>query len=159
MLLSGPEIRPNDSLDEFIAFSQARSRHSEENDSSLDVTENDDKITNDSFDDLVSQADESEYLRVEQSSPKSKVKNWLQNQEKENFPVVRKETPQTKKFQFVRKETPQVQNFQVDRQTFQAKNRDNPGPSAQRTAAQERQALFCSSMLKFFAREQDMNID
>ena len=144
-------------MDDFIALSQARSRHSEENDSSLDVTEND-KIDNDSFDDLVSQTDESEYLRVEQSSPKSKVKNWLHNQDKENFPVVRKETPQAKSFQVNTKETPQEKNFQVDRQTFQAKNRDNPGPSVQQSAAQERQALFCSSLLKFFSREQDMNI-
>ena len=97
-----------------------------------------DSEVDDSFDDMVSQVDESEYLRVDKLSPKSKVNDWLNSkpksdENKENFVAKRK-------------------NQNVNRQLAEKEN--NPGPSGMSTQTHQRQALFCSTLLEFFSREQ-----
>ena len=97
-----------------------------------------DSEVDDSFDDMVSQVDESEYLRVDKLSPKSKVNDWLKSkpksvENKENFVAKRK-------------------NQNVNRQLAEKEN--NPGPSGMSTQTHQRQALFCSTLLEFFSREQ-----
>ena len=118
----------NDSFDDML--SQADLGDLEKRDNEVD----------DSFDDMVSQADESEYLRVDQLSPKSKVNDWLNPKQKPKN-VENKENFVTKR-----------KNQNVNRQLAEKEN--NPGPSGMSTQTHQRQALFCSTMLEFFSREQ-----
>ena len=118
----------NDSLDDFISQSQADNREVE-----------------DSFDNLISQKNENDYLRVDQASPKSKVGQWLHRTDpqsiektnRENFPVVRRK---------------------LSNNPFQVENRDKTdGTSVQEQIMQarlQRQAFI----FNYFAREQDLDL-
>lgn len=120
----------NDSLDDFISQSQADNREVE-----------------DSFDDLISQKNESDYLRVDQASPKSKVEQWLHKTDpqpiekanRENFPVVKRK---------------------LSNNPFQVENRDKTdgtGTSVQNQIMQarlQRQAFI----FNYFSREQDLDL-
>ena len=101
----------NDSLDEFIALSQAANLDIGQNLEESDLEEDGDfgQDNHDSFDDLMSQVDDNDYLRMgqpsgsRQPSAKSKVNNWLskveeprneqnvqiRNANKNNFEVAR----------------------------------------------------------------------
>ena len=118
----------------------------ENDDSRQDSVDNDNIGDNDSFEGMMSMADETEYLRADLSSPKSKVKKWLQKsnpqsiENKENLPVARRERPNQ-------------QNFDVGQS---AKNKDTTVQSVLEQfslQAQKRQEFICN----FFSKEQELD--
>ena len=144
-----------DSLDEFIALSQAARQGLEDSDNDDDDNIDDNNIDDeDSFNDMVSQADENEYLNVDKS-PKSKVNDWLntnpQSLEKEN----------TEKAQVAKRAKTSHRKFEVDNHYLQSRAQNHPmagsssglSPFEQMNALeQQRQAFFCN----FWSREQDL---
>ena len=138
----------NDSLDEFIAQSQAANLDIGQNLEDSDLEEDGDlgQDNQDSFDDLMSQVDENDYLRMgqpsgsRQPSAKSKVNNWLSKVEK----------PSNE--QNVQIRNANKNNFEVGK--FQMVNRENSGAPQNRTKseAQQRQDYIFT----LFSREQDL---
>ena len=131
----------NDSLDEFIRFSQAnRQDNGNDDDDSEDMDEDD--IEDDSFQDMISQVDETEYMNEVVSSPKSKVNKWLDNS----------------KPQSIEKEN--VENFKVAaRKEKRSQNDPIAGPSSVRSPFEQMNSLDRERqkyMFQFFSREQDM---
>ena len=135
----------NDSLDEFIAWSQAHNADLEANRRDLE----------DSFDNMMSQVDETEYLEGGQRSPKSKVQNWL---DKENPQPIQKQnenfqykTHEVDNFQMVRMKT-NVNKFQQE--PFQHENRENISSFANlqdRVDSRRQDMIF-----RLLSREQDL---
>ena len=75
----------NDSLDDFIALSQAANLDIGQNLEDSDLEEDGGDLgqdNQDSFDDLMSQVDDNDYMRMGQPSAKLKVNNWLSKVEK-----------------------------------------------------------------------------
>ena len=135
----------NDSLDEFIAQSQAANLDIGQNleDSDLEEDGEDGDLgqdNHDSFDDLMSQVDDNEYLRMGQPSAKLKVNNWLSKVEKPS------------KEQNVQIRNANKNNFEVGK--FQmVRNRENSGvPNQRKSEAQQRQDYIFT----LFSREQDL---
>ena len=137
----------NDSLDEFIAQSQAANLDIGQNLEDSDLEEDGEdggdlgQDNQDSFDDLMSQVDDNEYLRMGQPSAKLKVNNWLSNVEKPS------------KEQNVQIRNANKNNFEVGK--FQmVRNRENSGAPQNRTKseAQQRQDYIFT----LFSREQDL---
>ena len=135
----------NDSLDEFIAQSQAANLDIGQNleDSDLEEDGEDGDLgqdNQDSFDDLMSQVDDNEYLRMGQPSAKLKVNNWLSKVEK---PC---------KEQNVQVRNANKNNFEVGK--FQMVNRETSGAPQNRrkSEAQQRQDYIFT----LFSREQDL---
>ena len=136
----------NDSLDEFIALSQAANLDIGQNleDSDLEEDGEDGDLgqgNEDSFDDLMSQVDDNDYLRMGQPSAKSKVNNWLSKVEKPS------------KEQNVQIRNANKNNFEVGK--FQmVRNRETSGTSQNRmkSEAQQRQDYIFT----LFSREQDL---
>ena len=136
----------NDSLDEFIALSQAANLDIGQNleDSDLEEDGEDGDLgqgNEDSFDDLMSQVDDNDYLRMGQPSAKSKVNNWLSKVEKPS------------KEQNVQVRNANKNNFEVGK--FQmVRNQENSGAAQNRmtSEAQQRQDYI----FQLFSREQDL---
>ena len=136
----------NDSLDEFIALSQAANLDIGQNleDSDLEEDGEDGDLgqdNQDSFDDLMSQVDDNDYLRMGQPSAKLKVNNWLSKVEKPS------------KEQNVQIRNANKNNFEVGK--FQTvRNRENSGAPQNRmkSEAQQRQDYIFT----LFSREQDL---
>ena len=112
---------------------------------------------NDSFHTIMSQADQTEYVREDLSS-KSKVKNWLVSSKNS------KELPEKKQLagrsnnhhnENQKENIPEVRN-QFETNPFRAGLSANlQGPM--NSQAQQRQEMFMNGMMKSFAREQDLH--
>ena len=146
ILILGTVMEPvlNDSLDDFIALSQAANLDIGQNLEDSDLEEDTEDLgqdNEDSFDDLMSQVDDNDYLRMGQPSAKSKVNNWLSKVEKPS------------KEQNVQIRNANKNNFEVGK--FQmVRNRENSGAPQNRmkSEAQQRQDYIFA----FFSREQDL---
>ena len=132
----------NDSLDDFIALSQAANLDIGQNLEDSDLEEDGGDLgqdNQDSFDDLMSQVDDNDYMRMGQPSAKLKVNNWLSKVEKpsneQNVQIRNANNFEVGKFQMVR-------------------NQENSGTGQNRrkSEAQQRQDYIFT----LFSREQDL---
>ena len=134
-----------DSLDEFIQFSQAnRQDTGNDDDDSEDIDEDD------SFQDMISQVDETEYMNDVVPSPKSKVNKWLDNSKPQS---IDKENVENFKVA-ARKEKKQQIN------PFKAQNHPIAGPSSFRSPFEQINSLDRERqkyMFQLLSREQDMH--
>ena len=154
ILILGTVMKPvlNDSLDEFIALSQAANLDIGQNleDSDLEEDGEDGDLgqdNQDSFDDLMSQVDDNDYLRMGQPSgscqpsAKSKVNNWLSKVEK----------PSNE--QNVQIRNANQNNFEVRKFQMVRNPEDSGAPQNRRKSeAQQRQDYIFT----LFSREQDL---
>ena len=141
----------NDSLDEFIALSQAANLDIGQNLEDSDLEEDGEdggdlgQDNHDSFDDLMSQVDDNDYLRMgqpsgsRQPSAKSKVNNWLSKVE---------EPRNEQNVQIRNANNFEVRKFQMER------NQENFGApqNHRKSEAQQRQDYIFT----LFSREQDL---
>ena len=136
----------NDSLDEFIALSQAANLDIGQNLEDSDLEEDGEdggdlgQDNHDSFDDLMSQVDDNDYLRMGQPSAKLKVNNWLSKVEKPS-------NEQNVQIRNANKNNIEVGKFQMVR------NRENSGAAQNhKSEALQRQDYIFT----LFSREQDL---
>ena len=138
----------NDSLDDFIALSQAANLDIGQNLEDSDLEEDGEdggdlgQDNQDSFDDLMSQLDDNDYLRMGQKpSAKSKVNNWLSKVEKPS-------NEQNVQIRNANQNNSEVRKFQMVR------NRNDSGAQQNRrkSEAQQRQDYIFT----LFSREQDL---
>ena len=134
----------NDSLDEFIALSQAANLDIGQNLEDSDLEEDGEDLgqdNQDSFDDLMSQVDDNDYMRMGQPSAKLKVNNWLSKVEK----------PSNE--QNVQIRNANQNNFEVRKFQMVRNPEDSGAPQNRRKSeAQQRQDYIFT----LFSREQDL---
>ena len=134
----------NDSLDDFIALSQAANLDIGQNLEDSDLEEDGGDLgqdNQDSFDDLMSQVDDNDYMRMGQPSAKLKVNNWLSKVEK----------PSNE--QNVQIRNANQNNFEVRKFQMVRNPEDSGAPQNRRKSeAQQRQDYIFT----LFSREQDL---
>ena len=134
----------NDSLDDFIALSQAANLDIGQNLEDSDLEEDGEDLgqdNQDSFDDLMSQVDDNDYMRMGQPSAKLKVNNWLSKVEK----------PSNE--QNVQIRNANQNNFEVRKFQMVRNPEDSGAPQNRRKSeAQQRQDYIFT----LFSREQDL---